>query len=101
MPYLEQVQKDAIEPELLKVLEAVEGLRAAAELDGRKPLSHETALKYIVCYLYMAWFRGGYTSLSHGLGALEAAKQEVYRREVAPYEDRAAARNGDIFAEGC
>ena len=30
------------------------------------------------------------------LGALEACKQEVYRRYIAPYESEALARNGDV-----
>lgn len=30
------------------------------------------------------------------LGALEATKLELYRRALAPYEDAAAERNGDL-----
>lgn len=31
------------------------------------------------------------------LGALEATKLELYRREIAPYEDIKVAVNGDVF----
>lgn len=30
------------------------------------------------------------------LGAMEAAKHEFYRRIMAPYEDEAIVRNGDV-----
>lgn len=31
------------------------------------------------------------------LGALEATKLELYRRRIAPYEDRKAEENGDVY----
>jgi hypothetical protein len=31
------------------------------------------------------------------LGALEAVKLELYRRRIAPYEDKKCAQNGDVF----
>jgi hypothetical protein len=31
------------------------------------------------------------------VGALECAKQEFYRRVVAPYEDAKIAQNGDVY----
>lgn len=31
------------------------------------------------------------------IGALEACKLELYRRMVAPYEDEAIKRNGDVY----
>jgi len=38
-----------------------------------------------------------YERLNAAIGALEACKQEFYRRIVAPYEDAAARRNGDTY----
>jgi hypothetical protein len=35
--------------------------------------------------------------LNAALGALEACKQELYRRIVAPYEDKAKEKNGDAY----
>jgi len=37
-----------------------------------------------------------YSSLADVIGTLEAAKLEVYRRLVAPYEDDAIRKNGDL-----
>lgn len=33
------------------------------------------------------------------LGALEATKQEFYRRVVAPYEDQKMRENGDVYGD--
>ena len=40
-----------------------------------------------------------YTHLNDCLGACEGAKQEFYRRVVAPYEDAKCSENGDVFPE--
>jgi hypothetical protein len=37
-----------------------------------------------------------YSSLSDVIGTLEAAKLEMYRRLLAPYEDDAILKNGDL-----
>jgi hypothetical protein len=31
------------------------------------------------------------------IGVLECAKLEIYRRSIAPYEDRKARENGDVY----
>lgn len=38
-----------------------------------------------------------YQSYNDVIGALEACKLEFYRRAVAPYEEGAIKRNGDIY----
>lgn len=35
---------------------------------------------------------------AEAMGALEATKQEFYRRVVAPYEDQKMQENGDVYA---
>jgi hypothetical protein len=44
--------------------------------------------------------RGGvsYTLLNEVIGVLECAKQELYRRVAAPYEDKKLQANGDVYA---
>ncbi len=37
-----------------------------------------------------------YKEYRNFIGELEAAKLEIYRRQVAPYEDEAKKRNGDV-----
>lgn len=41
--------------------------------------------------------RRSFYHFAHVLGAIEAAKLELYRREVAPYEDKKREENGDVF----
>ncbi|MGH3997156.1 MAG: DUF6899 family protein [Pseudonocardiaceae bacterium] len=38
-----------------------------------------------------------YAVLNEVVGALECAKLELYRRIVGPYEDKAIAKNGDVY----
>jgi len=38
-----------------------------------------------------------YQSYNDALGALEGAKLELYRRQIAPYEDVKARENGDVY----
>lgn len=39
-----------------------------------------------------------YVTYNEVIGVLECAKQELYRRIIAPYEDRKCAENGDVYA---
>ena len=40
---------------------------------------------------------GHYNLLNDVIGALECAKAEMYRRLLAPLEDRKIVENGDVF----
>lgn len=38
-----------------------------------------------------------YQAYNDCLGALEGAKLELYRRKIAPYEDKKIKENGDVY----
>lgn len=38
-----------------------------------------------------------YAAFERAIGVLECAKLELYRRMVAPYEDKKSAENGDAY----
>ena len=38
-----------------------------------------------------------YEKYNAAIGVLECVKMELYRRVVAPYEDKKCAENGDVF----
>lgn len=38
-----------------------------------------------------------YQTYNDIVGALEGAKLELYRRKVAPYEDKKISENGDVY----
>lgn len=40
-----------------------------------------------------------YSTFNEVIGALECAKLEMYRRMVAPYEDRKMIENGDVYSK--
>lgn len=46
---------------------------------------------------YMSNKPENYQTYNDILGALEGAKQELYRRKIAPYEDLKIKENGDVF----
>jgi hypothetical protein len=39
----------------------------------------------------------GYSDYNDVIGVLECAKLEMYRRAVAPYEDKKIEENGDVY----
>ena len=49
-----------------------------------------------LCHEY--WERSGrnYQAFNDIIGALEGCKLELYRRKVAPYEDKKIEENGDV-----
>ena len=62
---------------------------------------HYDIAKLIDAYLYGS---GVDTKIPHyqqfndAMGVLACAQAEVYRRLIAPYEDAALARNGDVYS---
>jgi hypothetical protein len=46
---------------------------------------------------YLARRGASYATFNEVVGALECAKLEMYRRMVAPYEDRKIAENSDVY----
>lgn len=59
-------------------------------------------LNYAVTKVIDGWFRRRpeglrYDTINAAIGVLECAKQELYRRLAAPYEDEKCAENGDVF----
>ncbi len=77
MPYITEKQKD--------------------ELEARPPqnVGELTYLLYLTCLKY-AGSSPNYQTYAEILGALTATQHELYRRRVAPYEDRKILENGDV-----
>lgn len=83
MPYIEQGWRDAIDAE------PIGGLR----------LANPGELNYAFTRLALNYLdRHGdkYQHFNDLIGALEGAKLELYRRRVAPYEDKKIEENGDV-----
>lgn len=74
------------------------GIRASLD-EGRKALKGGD-LNYQISKLlndFVAMKGLNYATLNEAMGALECAKIEFYRRVAAPYEDRKAMANGDVY----
>jgi len=59
-------------------------------------------LNYIITRL-VVWYLGkspNYERYNAVIGVLECAKQELYRRQIAPYEDEKCEENGDVYRDG-
>jgi len=50
-----------------------------------------------VCIQYADFYGEVYSVYNEIIGALECAKQEFYRKMVAPYEDLKCEKNGEVF----
>lgn len=73
--------------------EARQYINALSRADGPGELNFE--LTSIVID-YIGDVRA-YTKYNEVIGVLECMKLELYRRMVAPYEDRKCAENGDVY----
>ena len=83
MPYIKQDMRDI----LRKHLDLVD-FAGAGELN------------YCIttlCQRYLDKIGVSYASLNVVVGVLECAKQELYRRIAAPYEDNKIKENGDVY----
>lgn len=59
-------------------------------------------LNYVItklCLEYLRINKASYGTYNAIIGVLECVKQELYRRAVAPYEDRKLNENGDVGYE--
>lgn len=84
MPYIPEVRRTAIDAGVEEILDSV---GPAGELNY--------AITRL-CYGY-AKVQDSYSSYNLVMGVLACVAQEFYRRVVAPYEDAACKRNGDVY----
>jgi len=84
MPYIRQIEKDALKPGIDELSRMIE---------------HDGMLNYTITRLCHNWIiKVGkkYTRLNQIIGVLECAKQEFYRVIAAPYEDEKRKENGTV-----
>lgn len=73
--------------------------RVALECPDERPAS-SGELNYVLTReveKYRLFHGDCYQTFNDIIGALEGAKQEFYRRIVAPYEDKKIIENGDVY----
>ena len=89
MPYIKQSDRKIIDLLLTPLLDQLSISRGMGGADG----TVNYVISRIVRTLYPA---KSYYVLNRGMGILESAKLEYYRRVVAPYENEKMEENGDI-----
>jgi len=89
MPYIEKVRRN-------KLIAALDGV--ALEMAG-SPGELNFLITKIIVYWLECYGRNTYIGINTVIGVLECAKQELYRRVAAPYEDLKKEENGDVYDE--
>ncbi len=93
MPYIPQEDRTAYDPLIEPLAEALR----AQQTDRRKGHAN-----YVITQIMRkAWGvdcaeNESYSNYADIIGTMECAKQELYRRWVADYEDKAIVKNGDL-----
>jgi len=86
MPYIIQSDRERLDPKIKELANTINTDQRAGELN------------YTVTKLLLALKgKGKYKDYNELMGALESAKLEFYRREIAPYEDIKVEENGDVY----
>ena len=89
-----------IEPDLRRIVDPhIKTLVLASWVGGTDHLrqKRDGVLNYIITRLISCLYKTSYTDLNAAIGVLECAKQELYRRRLAPYENAKMAENGDVY----
>ncbi len=86
MPYITQPDRDRLDLKIKELANTINTDQRAGELN------------YTITKLLLALKGAGkYKDYNELMGALESAKLEFYRREIAPYEDIKVEENGDTY----
>lgn len=87
MPYIKQEDRKKYEKSLSELSALLDATTTAGDLN------------YLVTCLAHAYVKShgvSYRTFNDVVGALEGAKLELYRRGIAPYEDKKIIENGDV-----
>lgn len=92
MPYIVQQKRDALDPHIETLLNALR------ELESDDPANtHSGNLNYVITRLLCQSYSMRYADINEAIGVIECAKLEFYRRQAAPYENQKAHENGDVW----
>jgi len=84
MPYIRQNRRPKLGSEIQKIVDEIE---TGGEMNF---------VLTRLCHLFVKKFGESYENYSVCVASLENAKLELYRRKIAPYEDRKIYENGDV-----
>lgn len=84
MPYIKQSKRPQFDAEIQRLMDKIESGGDMNYIFTR------------ICHLFVKKFGESYENYSTCVSSLENAKLELYRRKIAPYEDRKIYENGDV-----
>lgn len=87
MPYINKDDRPPIDELIKSLTEHLKSLPIDKQ-DG--------ALNYAVTKLLKELYEPKYFNYNRAMGVLSSIQAEFYRRDIAPYEDKKIAENGDI-----
>ena len=90
MPYITLDQRDMYDCDIDEI---VDSLSKAKEQDVPGHLNY---IIFTIVYRFLKKKGIRYHRLNYLLGAIQCCWAEIYRRLAAPYENKAADKNGDI-----
>lgn len=91
MPYINQEKRNALNPAIEQVLDALR------QLESDDPSNNtEGNLNYLITTLLVRVYAQSYRDINDAVGMLECCKMEFYRKLAAPYEDQKEFENGPV-----
>ncbi len=102
MPYITQTQRDLIDKQINDLLVQLPNANGLVATDDglAVPASADGIVNYIITRIIdKCYGMGGYSVFNRGMGVMECAKTEFYRRRVMPYENQKAKENGDVYQQ--
>ena len=90
MPYISSDLRQGIDPDTRILINRI------AEIADKNKVEPDGMVNYVITRMLQAFFVGKYVKFERGVGCVESAKLEFYRRAVAPYEDVKIEENGDV-----
>ena len=91
MPYIKQEKRDALNPAIETILNALRELECddpANDMGGN--------LNYAFTKILHQCYGERYAEMAQAVSVLEMAKLEFYRMKAAPYEEQKRFENGDV-----
>jgi len=88
MPYIDKSSRKNIDKELNALIKKLKAI-PADKVDGN--------INYCISTMLKELYSPSYFNYNRMAGVIACVQQEVYRRIVAPYEDKKIKENGDVF----
>ncbi len=98
MPYISRDQRRTVDPAIDALVEAIKKATVYTGTAFRE-VPPDGAINYAFTQVLRALVtvKPGYVNQERAVGILECCKLELYRKSTAPYEDKKALENGEVY----